>query len=102
MDHPHKRVVTTHGVAIKAGQGRVHIPEQARHPWHRKSEHITCPICGTGYTLYTVSGEFPKPVLDGILIDHHKNKQGHPDFITSMPEFWRLEDCDCERVGAPS
>jgi hypothetical protein len=97
MDQPHKRVVTTHGVAFKAGQGRVHVPLSSLHPWLRKIENVTCPGCDTGYTTF---GEFRKADLDGILSGHHKNKQEHPDVIASTPAFTRFEDCDCERAEA--
>jgi hypothetical protein len=92
MDQPHKQVMTTSAVAIKAGQTRVHIPVRAMHPWLREVENIKCPSCDTSYVVYA---KFPQPTLNDILSGHHKNKQEHPDVIASTPAFTRLEDCDC-------
>ena len=98
MDQNHKQVVTSHGVAIKVGQGRIHIPVRALHPWHRTSENVKCPDCDTSYI---VTGEFPKADLNDILNRHHNNKQEHSDVIASIPAFTRIEDCDCARTETP-
>jgi hypothetical protein len=97
VDQPHLQVVTTHGVAIRIGQGRVHIPVRSLHPWHRVSENIKCPDCDTSYT---VSGGFPKADVDDVLRRQHTKKEQHPDVISSTPGFTRIEDCDCERIEA--
>jgi glycine/serine hydroxymethyltransferase len=90
-------VITTHGVAIKAGQGRVHIPVRSLHPWHRTSEVVQCPGCET---VYTMSGDFEKQSLLDILNLQHTKKQEHPDVIASGPSaYTRIQDCDCERVS---
>lgn len=41
MNKPHKRVMTTYPVAIKHGQGRVHVPDPI--PYHVRCEHVKCP-----------------------------------------------------------
>jgi hypothetical protein len=91
MDKPHKQVVTTYPVAIKHGQGRVHLPNPI--PWHAQSETIRCPTCETAFI---VSVEFPKAQFLDALERHHKNQEGHPDFIPFAPEWTSIADCDCE------
>jgi hypothetical protein len=90
MDKPHKRVVTSSPVAIKAGQTRVHAPEGE--PWHINSERVDCPKCET---VFHMTQGFPKASLLAVLETHHKNQEAHPDYIASEPDFTSLAECDC-------
>jgi len=92
MDKPHQQVVTTYPVAIKEGQGRIHVPASDIIPWHHASEKIKCPNCESTYIVNT---EYPKVDFLAALERHHKNNQEHPDYVASAPEWTRLEDCTC-------
>jgi hypothetical protein len=90
MDKPHKQVITTYPVAIKHGQGRLHVPNPI--PWHVHSEAIKCPTCET---VYIVTSGFPRVELFKTLEKQHADKNEHPDHIASAPEWTRVADCDC-------
>lgn len=90
MDRPHKQVVTVYPLAIKKGQTRVHVRNPI--PWHSKKEEIKCPKCDA---VFIVDEGFQK--LLGMLEAQHKNRQQHPDFISSDPNWTRLCECDCGR-----
>lgn len=90
MDKPHKQVITTYPVAIKFGQTRVHIPNER--PWHAFAEKIKCPTCETAYI---VTNGFPTKDFLAAVDGHHKNKQEHPDFIPSAPEWTSVAECNC-------
>lgn len=91
MEKPHKRVITTYPVAIKHGQGRIHVPDPI--PWHVLSEHVQCPHCDT---IYILTVGFPKVQFLETLRKQHESKQSHPDFIPSAPEWTKVSDCDCK------
>jgi len=92
MDKPHKKVVTTSPVAIKSGQTRVHTPNDDG-PWHAPAQNIKCPNCET---VYIVTSGFSKEDFLAALDRHHKNKEEHPDYIPSAPEWTSIEVCDCD------
>jgi hypothetical protein len=92
MDKPHKQVVTTHPVAIKKGQTRLHVAEE--HPWHRKpTELVSCPNCEV---VFIATEDFPKAQLLADLQKQHDRKENHPDYIPSQPAWTHTGDCDCE------
>jgi hypothetical protein len=90
MDKAHKQVVTTYPVALKYGQGRLHVPNPI--PWHAQTEAVRCPNCET---IFLLTSGFPKLQFFEALEKQHKNNEQHPDFIPSAPEWTRIEDCDC-------
>jgi hypothetical protein len=90
METPHKQVVTTHPVAIKSGQRRVHIPNPI--PWHAKSDVVQCPECDTAFI---VTQGFSKTHLLETLIRQHEQGEDHPDYIASAPEWTSVADCAC-------
>ena len=93
MNKPHKRVKTTSPVAIKHGQGRVHVPGNPI-PWHAFAEAFKCPDCETVYILAADRvGGFPKSKFLEVVKEHHKTKQEHPDYISF--DFATVADCDC-------
>jgi len=92
MDAKHKQVITTYPVALKYGQGRLHVANPI--PWHAHSETVQCPECET---LYILSGGFPKVQFLETLKKQHQNKQEHPDLIPSAPEWTSISDCTCGR-----
>jgi hypothetical protein len=91
LNRPHKRVTTTCPVAIKHGQGRLHVPDPI--PWHVHDEHVKCPDCDT---IYILTSRFPKVLFFETLSKQHQNKEDHPDFIPSAPESTKVSDCDCD------
>jgi hypothetical protein len=91
MDKPHKQVVATSPVAIKSGQTRIHVSD-SHHPWHRFVESVHCPDCETVYIVTT--GFSTKQFLE-TLKKHHKDKEEHPDYIASDPEFTSVSACGC-------
>jgi hypothetical protein len=90
MDKPHKQVVTTYPVALKYGQGRLHVPNPI--PWHAQSETVKCPEYET---LFLLTSGFPKVQFLQTLKKQHENKEQHPDLIASAPEWTSVSDCDC-------
>jgi hypothetical protein len=90
MDKPHKQVITTYPVAIKHGQGRLHVPNPI--PWHAQSEAIKCPKCET---VFMVTSGFPRVQLLEALEKQHKNQEEHPDLIPCALEWTRIAECDC-------
>ncbi len=90
MNNPHKQVLTTYPVAIKHGQGRLHIPSLI--PWHAKSEAVKCPDCET---VFIVTDGFPKVQFLDAVAKQHKNHEEHPDYIASAPEWTKIADCTC-------
>jgi len=90
MDKPHLQVVTSYPVAIKYGQGRVHVPNPI--PWHAQSEAIKCPHCET---IFVVTAGYPRLDFLSALDMDHKNKKEHPDYIASALAWTRTENCDC-------
>jgi hypothetical protein len=90
MDKPHLQVVTSYPVAIKYGQGRVHVPNPI--PWHAQSETIKCPHCET---IFVVTTGFPRVDFLNALETDHKNEKEHPDYIASALAWTRTTDCDC-------
>ena len=97
MDKQHKQVITTSPVAIKSGQGRVHVPNPI--PWHPDGGAVKCPKCET---IYVLTQGFPTKMLLDALEAQHKRGQQHPDYFASDPAFTRTEDCDCSLVLAKS
>jgi len=91
LNRPHKRVTTTCPVAIKHGQGRLHVPDPI--PWHVHDEHVKCPDCDT---IYILTSRFPKVLFFETLSKQHQKKEDHPDFIPSAPESTKVSDCDCD------
>src|SRR5580692_4954223 len=89
MNKPHKRVTTTYPVAIKHGQGRVHVPDPI--PWHVHNEHVQCPECDI---IFILTGGFPKVQFLETLRKQHQDKELLPDFIPSAPEWTQVSDCD--------
>jgi len=92
MDIPHKQVITTYPVALKYGQGRLHVENPI--PWHARSEAVRCPECET---LFIVSEGFPRVEFLETLKKQHQNRKDHPDLIPSAPEWTRVSKCDCGR-----
>jgi len=92
MDVPHKQVKTTYPVALKYGQGRLHVANPI--PWHFQSETVKCPECEI---LYILSGGFSKLQFLEILRKLHQDQKEHPDLIPSAPEWTSIADCDCAR-----
>jgi hypothetical protein len=90
MDKPHKQVITTYPVAIKKGQGRLHVIPYGT--WHRREESLKCPECETSFVL---TDGFPKDQVLAVLKKQHENQEEHPDYIPSAPEWQHVEDCDC-------
>jgi hypothetical protein len=90
MDKPHKQVVTTYPVAVKNSQTRLHLPDSI--PWHSHCEYVKCPKCET---VYIVDVEFPRVQLLSALEKHHGEKQAHPDYIPSAPEWTHEIVCGC-------
>jgi hypothetical protein len=90
MDKPHKQVRTTYPVAIKSGQGLVHVPNPI--PWHATDEHVKCPRCET---VFIMTEGFPKAQLLAALEAQHKEEEEHPDVIPSEPNWTSIADCDC-------
>ncbi len=90
MDKPHKQVITTHPVAIKFGQSRVHV--QNPYPWHSKSEAIQCPKCEQ-FFIATVG--FDTTSLIKTLEAQHEKNQEHPDVIPSEPVWTTIAECTC-------
>jgi hypothetical protein len=94
MDAKHKRVTTTYPVAIKHGQGRVHVPDPF--PWHAFTEAVKCLECETVYIVSadSVKGIPTAKVLEAMK-EQHKSKQKHPDYITFDPDWTKVSDCNC-------
>ncbi len=92
MDKPHNQVVATSPVAIKSGQTRIHVSD-SHHPWHRFVESVQCPECDA---VYIVTVGFPMKQFLETLKNQHKNKEEHPDYIASDPEFTNVSDCGCK------
>lgn len=90
MDKPHKRVVTTYPVAIRMGQGRIHVEHPI--PWHYKSDAVQCPECEV---IFTVSEGFAQEKLLEALKKHHADQQEHPDLIPSEPTWTKTAECNC-------
>lgn len=90
MEKLHKQVVTTYPVAIKHGQGRLHVQDPI--PWHVRCEHIKCPQCET---IFIVTDGFPKVQFLEELARQHKVQEQHPDCIPSAPDWTRIVECDC-------
>jgi len=90
MDKPHKQVVTTHPVAIKFGQGRVHVQNPI--PWHNKSDAIQCPECET---VFIASVGFVQDKLLQELKKQHADKQQHPDVMPLEPNWTKIIECTC-------
>lgn len=90
MNTPHKRVLTSHPVAIKCGQESLHVGNPI--PDHRHCERVQCPDCDT---LFIVDANFPKVQLLEVLNKQHTNKEKHPDYVASVPEFTCISDCNC-------
>jgi hypothetical protein len=92
MDKPHKQVVTSYPVAIKYGQGRIHVENPI--PWHAHCEVVQCPKCDIAFVA--TSG-FPKLDLMKALAKDHADKKDHSDYIPSAPEWTHVQDCGCSR-----
>jgi hypothetical protein len=90
MDQPHKQIMTTNPVAIRMGQGRVHVQNPI--PWHYKSDAVQCPECEV---VFLASVGFPQEKLLEALKKHHANNQPHPDVIPSEPTWPTIIDCTC-------
>ena len=91
MDKPHKEVITTHPVAIKSGQPRVHVLSSLQ--WQAASEKVKCPMCET---VYIMPIDFPKAQLVEALETQHRSREDHPDFISNQPGFLRVAECNCD------
>ena len=99
MDEPHKQVITTSPVALKAQQRRLHIADE--HPWHRFTDSVKCPNCETTFILTGVeTGRFPPEQVLAILKNQHENHEEHPDLISSDPSFTSIAECDCQKGKA--
>ena len=90
MDKPHKKVVTTYPVAIRFGQGRVHV--QNLIPWHLSSQAVKCPQCEA---VFIMSEGFPEKKLLKTLETQHKQQEPHPDSIPSEPQWTTVVECNC-------
>jgi hypothetical protein len=97
MNKPHKQVITTCPVAIKLGQGRVHVIPDGT--WHRKEEPLKCPQCET---VFVLTDDFPKEAVLETLGKHHKDKKEHPDYLASDVSFTHVEDCTCNLIVVQS
>jgi hypothetical protein len=90
MDKAHKQVMTTDPMAIRMGQGRVHVQDAIQ--WHLKSEAVQCPECEA---VFIVSVGFPQDKLLVALKKQHADKQQHPDVIPSGATWPKIIDCTC-------
>jgi hypothetical protein len=90
MDKPHKKVVTTYPVAVRFGQGRVHV--QNLIPWHLSSQAVKCPQCEA---VFIMSEGFPEKKLLKTLETQHKQQEPHPDSIPSEPQWTTVVECNC-------
>lgn len=90
MDKPHRQVVTTYPVAIKYGQGRMHVPNPI--PWHAVSQTLKCPDCDV---IYILTDGFSRTQFFNELKQQHQNGRGHPDYIPSEPVWTSDSDCNC-------
>jgi hypothetical protein len=96
MDAKHKQVKTTYPVAIKQGQGRVHV--RGNSIWHAFTETFKCPECETVYILAADRvGGFPTAKLLEVVKEQHKKKQEHPDYITF--DLVTEADCNCNAAS---
>src|ERR1700722_19627070 len=89
LDKSHKQVVTTYPVAIKYGQGRIHVPNPI--PWHGQCETIKCPHCPT---IFVVTVGYPRIEFLNQLESDHKGDKEHADCISSAPTWTNIADCD--------
>ncbi len=92
MDKPHKEVMTTHPVAIKKGQGQIHVRAGNLIPWHSRAAEIKCPKCDV---IYIVGSGYPDGDFILTVLNHHKDQQEHPDYIASAPQWTHVIECDC-------
>jgi hypothetical protein len=90
MDNPHKQVVTTYPVAIRMGQGRVHVQHPI--PWHYQSDAVQCPECEA---VFIASEGFAEVKLFAELKKHHADHQDHPDMIPLEPTWTKIAECNC-------
>lgn len=95
MDKPHKQVVTTYPVAIRKGQGQVHVLNER--PFHAFSQTIKCPTCAAEFIVASDSKDFSPADFLTALAKHHTAQQGqHLYYIASAPEWTSIADCDCQ------
>jgi hypothetical protein len=92
MDRQHKQVVTTYPLAIKSGQGRIHVPNPI--PWHPDGGTLKCPDCET---IFILTAGFPAAKLLTVLRDNHANRREHDDYVPSEETWTKVADCDCGR-----
>jgi len=90
MDRPHQQILSTYPVAVKYGQGRIHVRSPI--PWHHKCEDLKCPQCGTSFSV-TVG--YPREDFLNQLDSDHRNNREHADCISSGPNRVKTADCDC-------
>jgi hypothetical protein len=90
MDKPHKQVITTYPVAIRMGQGRIHVQHPI--PWHHKSEAVQCPECEA---VFIASVGFAHENLLKMLKKQHADQQDHPDVIPFEPTWTKTAECAC-------
>ena len=90
MDKKHKQITTTYPVALKYGQGRVHVAHPI--PWHTQCELVKCPDCEVHFIL---TGGFSRMQFLELVQAQHKRGEKHPDHIPSAPEWTSISDCDC-------
>ena len=86
MNPDHRRVQTTEPVAIKIGQGRLHIPEP------RPAIICECPDCETNYSLF---GGFSEERVLLELKDDHEHRREHRDLIELVTGATPCPPCDC-------
>jgi hypothetical protein len=88
----HKKVMTTHPMAYRLGQTRVHPGITT--PWVTSVEHLKCPDCDV---MYIVTNGFDKQKFLETLAEQHKAAKQHPDYIPTDPDLTKLPmECDCE------
>ena len=45
--------------------------------------------------VYSLTEGFPRMLFLATMTKLHQNKEEHPDFIPSAPEWTKVSDCDC-------
>jgi hypothetical protein len=98
---PHKQLITTYPVAIKFGQGRVHLARLAE-PWLGDAGTVRCPNpkCETVFTVTKEHNKgFPTDSLLERLEADHQNQKEHPDYI-AFDSAMNITECDCDMVCA--
>jgi hypothetical protein len=96
---PHKLLNTTHALAVRKDQKRVHHPTDPI--WHGVPTDFKCPDCDT---VYLLSRDFPKDKLLEALKENHTRGLPHQDYFEDPYDIhgcMTLDDCICDRFERP-